>query len=462
MKKLILPIVLILAAAAIYLLYPRAPQNVILITIDTLRADHLGVYGYARPTSPELDARSAKAQVFERAIVQWPKTVPSMTSMFTSTYAHTNGVMFASRGQYIDDSLTTITEVLKANGFETYGVVSNAVLSHSTNFSQGFDHYAETWLDASRGPNHSRADHVTDFAIKALNELKGKKFFLWIHYVDPHYQYFPPAPFNRMFIGDHFYRKNRILKINAEDANYYDGIARRVWNLDQSQEWDYYIAQYDAEIRYLDHELQRLFSKFDQDRIWKTSVVYFTADHGESLGENHYYFEHGWFPYTACSHVPLIVWDPQEKARRISTSTALLDLAPSILRRMKIPIPAAFEGKPWDTVNARPIYVEAGEGGLTRQNFTRSMWIWPFHFVYVPSLNYQRMMQHMPFELYNVEKDPYEARNIVEQDPQRAKDYEKQLFKWMQSSPNFKTPSSKTPDYDPQAIEQMESLGYVQ
>lgn len=460
-KKLLI-LVLILAAAglAYYIYRPRDPQNLILITVDTLRADHLNTYGYQRNTAPELAARAANAVVFEHVFAQWPKTVPSMVSMFTSTYAHTNGIMFGSRGQRVPESLTTLTEVLRDHGFVTHGITSNAVLAAATSFSQGFSQYDQTWLDLSRGREHSRADHVTDLALRALNRLKDKKYFLWIHYVDPHYQYRPPAPYDRMFVGDRFYNKERILKVNAEDTNYYDGIAKRAWDLDQSNEWDFYIAQYDAEIRFLDDQLKRLFSEFDKQRVWKNSVVVLTADHGESLGENHYFFEHGWFPYTACSNVPLMVWSPREEPRRIPQTTALLDLAPSLLRMFKIPLPSSFEGKPWDG-QPRSVYVEAGEGGLNRTNYIRSMIVWPYHLVYVPSPTYQNMMQKTPIEMYNLEKDWPENQNLAAQMPDKSKEFERQLFRWIASAPNYVPPKGKSPDYDPQAIEQMESLGYL-
>lgn len=462
--KKLLALLLVLASAglAYYLLLPRDPQNLILISVDTLRADHLSAYGYRRDTSPEIARRAAGAVVFEHAFAQWPKTVPSMVSMFSSTYAHTNGIMFGSRGQRVPESLTMLTEVLKDHGFVTHGITSNAVLASETSFSQGFTYYDETWLDRSRGSAHSRADHVTDFALKALNQLKGsKKFFLWIHYVDPHYQYRPPAPYDRMYVGDKYYDKSRILKVNAEDTNYYDGIAKRAYDLDHSNEWDFYIAQYDAEIHFVDDQLKRLFAELDNQGLWKNSVVVLTADHGESLGENHYFFEHGWFPYTACSNVPLMVWSPKETPRRVAQTTALLDLAPSLLRMLKIPIPTSFEGKPWDD-QPRAVYVEAGEGGLNRSNFTRSMILWPYHLVYVPSPTYQNMMQKSPLELYDLEKDWAENKNLAAASPDKTKEMEKQLFKWIASAPNYVPPKGKSPDYDPQAIEQMESLGYLQ
>src|SRR5262249_39631251 len=162
------------------------------------------------------------------------------------------------------------------------------------------------------------------------------------------------------------------------ETNYYDGIAKRVWDLDQTQEWDFYIAQYDAEVRYLDDQLKRLFAEFDRLGVWRDSIVCLTADHGESLGENHYFFEHGWFPYTSCSHIPLILWSPEEAPHRVRQTTALLDLAPSLLKRMGVHIPSSFEGRPFDG-QSRTVFIEAGEGGLNRTNYTRSMLDWPYH-----------------------------------------------------------------------------------
>jgi choline-sulfatase len=463
-NKIILALILLaVLGLGLYLRYNKQnPKNLILITVDTLRADRLSLYGCPRNTSPELDKRAANAMVFDRALCQWPKTVPSMVSIFSSTYPHTNGILFGSRGQWVEDRILMFPEIMKEHGYKTYGVVSNAVLASETNFSQGFDVYRETWMDSSRGKNHSQADHVTDFALQVLKELPPQNFMLWIHYVDPHYQYKPPAPYDRMYVEDKFYNKKHMLRLNPEDSNYFGGVAGRVYALDQTLEWDYYIAQYDAEIRFVDDQLKRLFAEFDRKKLWDSSIIVLTADHGESLGENRYFFEHGWFPYTASSNVPLIVWDPREKPRRISTSTALLDLVPSLFKALKLPQSTTFEGKPWDFNHPRPVYIESGEGLLNKTNYIRSLWSWPYHLVYVPNETYQRMMQKVPFELYNVENDWQETKNIIAKNPELATKLEKELLHWIHAAPNYVPVNRKTPDYDPQAIEQMESLGYLQ
>ncbi len=140
----------------------------------------------------------------------------------------------------------------------------------------------------------------------------------------------------------------------------------------------------------------------------------------------------------------------------------MLDLIPSLFKALELPQSDKFEGKSWDFNHPRPVYTESGEGRLSRSNYIRSLWSWPYHLVYVPSEIYQAMMQKVPFELYNVEKDWHETKNIISENPELAKKFEKELLHWIHSSPNYVPVDRKTPDYDPQPIEQMEALGYLQ
>ena len=142
---------------------PEPPVNLIVISVDTLRADHMSLYGYPRPTTPRIDAFARTGVTFDRARVPWPKTVPSMVSMFTSRPPHVTGVMFGSRDQFIADDEVMLAEVASAQGLETAAVVSNAVLGAATNFGQGFDSYVESYRLVA-GPLGFRADTVTEAA----------------------------------------------------------------------------------------------------------------------------------------------------------------------------------------------------------------------------------------------------------------------------------------------------------
>jgi len=146
---------------------PEPPANLVVISIDTLRADHMSLHGYPRRTTPRIEAFAAEAVTFEQARAPWPKTVPSMVSMFTSRPPHVTGVMFGSRDQYVPDEELMLAEIARAQGLRTAGVVSNAVLGASSNFGQGFETYTETYREVS-GPVGSRGDTVTAAAERWL------------------------------------------------------------------------------------------------------------------------------------------------------------------------------------------------------------------------------------------------------------------------------------------------------
>ena len=154
----------------------RAPRHLLLITVDTLRADHLGLYGYPRPTSPVIDELGRHGVVFENAIVQWPVTTPSMVSMFSGTYPHENGVVVVAQSQHVPDELEMFPEVLRARGFRTAAVISNGALGRESNFSQGFDVYRElkawTWSSQAVGRKAPpRPPRIRDETRHALREL---------------------------------------------------------------------------------------------------------------------------------------------------------------------------------------------------------------------------------------------------------------------------------------------------
>ena len=286
------------------------PTNVIVISVDTLRADHMSLHGYARRTTPRIDAFAEKAVTFDRARAPWPKTVPSMVSMFTSRPPHVTGVMFGSRNQYIADDELMLAEIAQENGLQTAAVVSNAVLGAATNFGQGFDTYAETYKLIS-GPLGFRADTVTATAEQWLGARQtDQPFFLWVHYVDPHATYIPPEGYATPFFEDELYDSTP-LRLNESDNNFDSGVAGKYWRRNGSQEENgWYIANYDGEIAYTDAMIGRLLETIDGAGLLSNSVVVLTADHGESLGEHRYFFEHGWYPYNASAWIPFVVYWP--------------------------------------------------------------------------------------------------------------------------------------------------------
>ena len=177
--------------------------NILLVTVDTLRADHLSSYGYPRATSPNIDKLAANGIRFDRPVVQWPKTGPSFASILTSTYPKDNGIV-RKIGIRLPDRFRMLAEILQRQGYATHAVVANGALASDFNFDQGFDSYLETWkIDASTGDDPNGAEAVTRKAETVINTLDpAKPFFLWVHYLDPHFPYTPPDAAHRFVAGD--------------------------------------------------------------------------------------------------------------------------------------------------------------------------------------------------------------------------------------------------------------------
>ena len=318
----------------------KRPTNVIVISVDTLRADHMSLHGYPRRTTPRIDAFAQRGVTFDHARAPWPKTVPSMLSMFTSRPPHVTGVMFGSRGQYIQDDELLLAEIAKRQGLRTGALVSNGVLGAATNFGQGFDTYVETYK-LLQGPVGFRADTVTDMAVQWLNGVaQDEPFFLWLHYVDPHAVYEPPQEYAARFLDDDLYDPT-LLRLNDDDGNFNGGVAGRYWRRNGEQaEHGWYIANYDGEVAYTDAEIGRFLDELEGRGLMDNSLVILTADHGESLGEHSYFFEHGWYPYNATAWIPFVVYWPDipQPGLRISYPVSLLHLVPTVVDMMGWPV----------------------------------------------------------------------------------------------------------------------------
>ncbi len=247
--------------------------SVILITIDTLRADHVGCYGAQTVKTPTLDALAHQGVVFERAISQVPLTWPSHAVILTGTYPFQNGVQDFT-GQPLAQQFRSVAQAFRQAGYATGAVVSAFVLDRSWGLARGFDFYddafsAETFEKKDIGLVDRRAGESVAHAIAWLKKTPRRPFFFWLHLYDPHSPYDPPEPYRT----------------------------------------EYHSHLYDGEIAYADHELSNLMAWLKQNHLYDSSLIVALSDHGESLGE-HGEDEHGLFVYNATVHVPLIVKPP--------------------------------------------------------------------------------------------------------------------------------------------------------
>lgn len=400
---------------------PAKPApNVILITIDTVRADHLGCYGNKNIQTPTLDALARDGTVFERAIAQVPLTWPSHAVILTGTYPFQNGVQDFT-GQPLAPKFRSVAQAFKQRGYATGAVVSAFVLDRSWGLARGFDFYddafsAETFRQKDVGLVDRRAEESVTHAIDWLRRAH-RPFFFWLHLYDPHSPYDPPEPYRSQY-RDH---------------------------------------PYDGEIAYADHELGRLIAFLRQNQLYDRSLIICLSDHGESLGE-HGEDEHGFFLYNSTVHIPLIVKPPagsRSRTARVPWPVETTAVAPTLLRLAGITdvIQKQFHSRGLlDEKTAK----EDGAYSETFYPFSSFGWS-PLHAL--ETSRYHYIDAPVP-ELYDLEADPAETNNLApEQSATVAvlKDKLRSLLKIDPFTPNV----SKSPALSPDTAEKLRALGYV-
>ncbi len=396
-----------------------AEPNIVFVTIDTLRADHLGCYGYKQIRTPNLDALASDSARFERAYSAVPVTLPSHTVIFTGTYPTLNG-MHDFSGNKLGPNQTTLAAVLKEHGYTTGAVLGSAVLDSRFGLNRGFDFYYDHFdfsrLQESNLEEMERPGNVVaDIAIDWLSKNSQKKFFLWMHLYDPHYPYHPPEPFAT----------------------------------------EYKDRPYDGEIAFADSQLGRLIAFLKEKGLYRNTLIVVSGDHGESLGE-HGEKTHGFFIYNATIHVPLIIHLPGSGASTIANVVSLADIMPTVLQKAKLDVPAQVQGqsllpliesKPQD---ARSVYSETF---LPRLHFNwselRAIENQKYHFIDAPQP-----------ELYDLSKDPNETQNLFDQKRAVSEEMRALLAQTIKQNSGSGELAEKS-GLDPALAERLRSLGYV-
>ena len=286
---------------------PREIRNVLLISLDTLRADHMGVYGFARDTTPNLDALARDGVVFRNAISSAPITLPSHSTLLTGKYPPAHGV-HDNNTAGLSAAHTTLAEVLKAEGFVTEAIVSGVPLAARYGLDQGFDGYQDDFESAAGRAGRvfleRSAEQSVARAIAFVREQRDNRFFLFLHLFDPHDQYAPPSPWREEYADD----------------------------------------PYAGEIAYADDALGELLRDLERLGLYDSTLIVFVSDHGESLGQ-HGELGHTFFIYQATQHVPLIIRAPGAPSGiEVDSLVGLVDVMPSVLGLLDIAPPEAMEG----------------------------------------------------------------------------------------------------------------------
>jgi arylsulfatase A-like enzyme/Flp pilus assembly protein TadD len=402
-----------------YLVSPAQEiRHILLISIDTCRADHLSCYGYELATTPNIDAVAAEGIVFENVIATVPLTLPSHSSMLTGTVPPYHGV-HDNMGFRLPESNLTLAEILSANEFNTAGIISAVVLDSKYGISQGFDTYNDKFEEAHWAVDVSerKGSEATRFALERLEKQKEDKSFLFLHYYDPHYDYVPPEPFASQFPGN----------------------------------------PYAGEIAYTDHCIGQVIGKLKELGIYDSTLIIITSDHGEMLGE-HGEAGHGYFIYQSAVKVPLIFKLPgRSKAQRVSDIAGSIDIVPTICGMLGIEIPDPVQGK-----DLSPYFRGKKPGGAERHLYCESIYATQYDanpLLSVVSDRFKYIQTTRP-ELYDLNLDPAESKNLVEKQPHLARIMEDKLAQILEESVRKASPDS-TMQMDAQMIKKLEGLGYV-
>jgi len=395
-------IVLIVCVVAGYKILSSSPRpNIIIIIVDTLRADHVGCYGYSRETTPNIDRFSGDAAIFTDCFTPCPRTTQAMASIMTGRYPWNHGV------RHLWDRLpareTTLAEILSKVGYETVGVIGTDVLLNK--LDDGFDLMIneQECLDART---------LTDHAIAELKKL-GAPYFLWIHYYDVHMSYSPPEViFDREYEG----RFKRQLGAETIPGTRGELIFK---NSMSPQDREHAIALYDSEIYFVDREVGRLI-KFIEEKA-RDNIIIVTADHGEGLGEHDYYYDHGVLLNRPSIHVPLLIKGLGSASGRLSRAVGLVDIAPTLLQYLGLAEGKDnYDGKDLLSTDISPIFSEGGTALLedayeTEKRRLKGIWGRPRSVVFGnKKLIFNPDPDGGSYQLFDIDSDPEESVNLID------------------------------------------------
>jgi len=310
------------------------PPNVLLVTIDTLRADHLGAYGYTNPTSAALDALAREGVVFTNAFTPVPTTAPALASLITGVHLARHRV--ATNGARLADEVRTLGESFADAGYRTAGFYGNGAIE------KGFGQGLEVWEPFARGREAPDATGVA--RARAWIERAGQPWFLWLHLMDPHGPYdSSPPELSAALTYPADAAMLRELPLSARNYRY--GMIPRYQGLPGVHRVVDYVRRYDGEIIGTDQALGALVEFLRERDLLAHTLIVVTADHGESLGENNLFFQHGHELNEASLRVPLVLRHPRLPAgRRIDAPASLLDVAPTVAALTGLAAPAGGAG----------------------------------------------------------------------------------------------------------------------
>lgn len=413
--------------------------HILLILMDTLRADHLGCYGYSRNTSPNIDAMAQNGIFFKYAYTVSPWTNPTIASIFTGQFPQAifpTAVHEEAITQVLPKELNTTAELLKANGYKTIALIDHPGIGPELQYDQGFDVFVKLFEKGNFG-QWSRTD--VDYVLKEFNEqmdaARGKRVFLYLHLVYPHMPYRPPPPYDTMF-GTGF------TKLSQEERQ---GI----------------INMYDGEIRQTDDAIGRINEELQKRKLTDETYVLVTSDHGEAFWE-HGRFTHGNSYFDEVLRIALVITGPRNavKPAQISEPVSNIDIFPTILHLASVEPPQGTPGKSllrYATDSSRapePGFIFS-ENASSKDIHSTACLCQNRKYVHEPGV------PNNPHLLYDLSRDPEEKRNLAAEGVLYS-DLQKRMLEHLQENKNRRSRLSvKSVEPDDETKERLRALGYV-
>jgi arylsulfatase A-like enzyme len=404
--------------------------NLVIVTFDTTRADHIGAYGHAGASTPNIDRLAADGVLFRQAFTAVPITLPSHTTIMTGRYPVGHGVR--DNGIFtVPEEELTLAEILRGEGYRTAAAVGSFPLTAQFGLDQGFELFDdrvspgfEDFLARRRLPrsglffDERRAARVNEAIYPWLDEHHREPFFLWVHYFDPHQPQAPPPPYNQLFAG----------------------------------------RSYDGEIAYADESLGTLLGRLEELGVDERTLVVFTADHGEGLGEHHE-DTHSILAYNTTLHVPLVMRIPGgPAARAVAERVGTVDIVPTVLELLGLPVPDDLHGRSLaplldfgggEAEPSRPYYAETLSPRLLNGwGELRGIFSGRFKYIHGPEP-----------ELFDLTEDPDEIHNLMDDRPEVVEALHQELEAFMTRHASRRGQARR--EIDEETLRRLESLGYL-
>jgi arylsulfatase A-like enzyme len=459
-----------------------AQPNVVVVVMDTVRADHLSIYGYGRETTPNLKKLAADSTVYNRAISASDFTLTSHATLFTGMYGSWHGAHCqppeADYGQALASAVPTLAEMLSSKGYRTMGVAANLYLRGDFGLERGFQAFriprpvpllaAESWYmlrngirrELNRVVDTSQFDRLysrgveinqTFFDMVKETDLSQAPFFAFFNYMDAHFPYIPPAPFDRLFPG----KDNRMLQDDLEAVQ-----SKVVQGEPLPENYSSHsISQYDGGIAYIDSQIGQIVQWLKDRKLYDNTMIIVTSDHGEAFGEKKF-FLHGNSTYQNLLHVALLVKYPNSAHKGVvEEPVSTTDVVPTVLDTLGFSIPPTVQGKNLleaASIQPRDIFGESFPCPVihapqcVRGCMIRSVISWPNKYIASSSGSY---------ESYDLANDPDETRNLFGSRNPAAQQLGARMTSWIKSMPRQSKQQLKL---DPEVVRRLKSLGYIQ